>query len=155
MSGKTCSSGLLDAELLIPVAAEQRGRPVSSTSHLIGERAALAHRLGPPQADRILQARQDAIVVIHGPMSMAGTIAATVAAAGVGHVHIDPDGSAGSVSARSPGSATDGLRDWYPTIRVQRPRPTNHRRWPCCTAGRSPTWAWPRPTPVDAFRICR
>ena len=114
-------SGLLEAELLIPVTAEQRGRPAFSAAHLMGERAALVHRLGPPEADRILQARQDAIVVIHGPIAVTGAMAVRVAAAGVGHVHLEPDGSAGQSSARSPVTATGALRDRFPTVRVHAP----------------------------------
>ena len=111
--------GLLDAGLLIPVDAEQHERPVFSATHLMAERAALVHRLGPPEADRILQARQDAIVVIHGPIAVAGAIAATVATAGVGHVHIDPEEPGSSLSARSP--AAGALRDRFPSVRVHAP----------------------------------
>ena len=54
------------------------------------ERASLAHRFGPATADRVLAARRDSVVVVHGSTRLAIDIAALLAGSGIGHVHHRP-----------------------------------------------------------------
>lgn len=102
---------LLRADLLVPVRQRSAaGRPAAP--HLTTERAALVHRHGGRTADRILQARDDAVVVLHGRSAVTTAIAGTIAAAGIGNVHVDaaPIGLNGA-----------GLMDRFAAIREQRP----------------------------------
>lgn len=117
---------LLRADLLTPVPhPEPVGPRPPSTPQLAAERDGLTHRHGPQAADRILQARDDAIVVLHGQSPVTAAIADTVAAAGVGHVHIDAARASipGVGRIPEPGArpASTGLADRFPLVRDQAP----------------------------------
>ncbi|MBM9467304.1 hypothetical protein [Nakamurella leprariae] len=77
---------LLDAGLLVAT-DEPVPAPPADGPWVPAERTALAHHHGTGDADRALQARADAVVAIHGTGSLAGGIAALLAAAGIGRVH--------------------------------------------------------------------
>ncbi len=82
---------LLAAGVLLPVEHPERaGTPLTVGAHLTDERAALTHRHGHAAAARILQARDDALVVVRGEGDIAFSITAHLAAAGIGHLHHDP-----------------------------------------------------------------
>ena len=81
---------LVEAHLLVP-AHLWSFSGVTAGPFLEPERDSLVHRFGIPAARRALQARQDAIVVVRGTGRVATAIAASLAAAGVGHVHQQPD----------------------------------------------------------------
>ena len=55
------------------------------------ERDSLVHRHGVAAAARVMQARQDAVVVVRGSGRVATSIAGALAFAGIGHVHQQPD----------------------------------------------------------------
>jgi hypothetical protein len=55
------------------------------------ERDSLVHRHGVAAAARVMQARQDAVVVVRGSGRVATAIAGALAFAGMGHVHQQPD----------------------------------------------------------------
>ena len=76
-------STLIDAEF---IAAVESRAPIPR--HLLSVRAELAHRHGSVTADRLLQARQDALVVVIGPAVVSSGIAALLGASGVGHLHL-------------------------------------------------------------------
>lgn len=84
---------LLAADLLVDMAvdADVWTAPAGGSGHLSAERTALAHRHGPGAAARMLQARDDALVVVLGSSPVAVGIATGLAAAGVGHIHHQPD----------------------------------------------------------------
>ena len=69
--------------------------PRRAGGQLDTERSALTHRYGARSAERILQARDDAVVVIRGSSTPAIAIAVGLASAGVGHVHHQADRPAG------------------------------------------------------------
>jgi len=115
---------LLAAGLLVD-AARSAHRPGAVPGHLAGERIGLAHRHGQAAATRILQARQDALVVVHGDCAAATLVATLVAAAGVGHVHHDPSPPGADPDARprpaAGSTATRALRAANPLVRTHRP----------------------------------
>lgn len=118
----TVLGDLLDADLLVPVPDQTGGGRPARPPHLTAERAALSHRHGDRGADRILQTRDDAIVVLHGPPATSRAIASTVAAAGVGHVYVDPAQRDGSPIRRvSSRSVRSSLTEEFPTVRVHPP----------------------------------
>ncbi len=131
---RTLLGELLAAGMLVPVgpAAVRRPRagaagPSPGSGHLSQERIGLSHRHGQLAAGRILQARQDALVVIRGDSPAAALLATLLAAAGVGHVHHDPIRS-GLSSADGPATPE---RAWpggtpasaNPFVRTHRPAP--------------------------------
>lgn len=73
---------LADTELL----SEREIRSWPESIQLSGERRALTAQYGQ-QAGEVMARRQQAAVVVHGPARLAGLLAATIASAGVGHVH--------------------------------------------------------------------
>ncbi|HEY5150858.1 MAG TPA: hypothetical protein VIJ23_13770 [Mycobacterium sp.] len=92
------------------------------------ERSDLTHRYGARSAERILQARDDAVVVIRGSSTPATAIAIGLASAGVGHVHHQADRPPVRSALRATSSAlrdaTDvaaQLRRVSPSIKVQSP----------------------------------
>jgi len=117
---------LLAAGLLIAVGdpAGAPARPSRGPGHLSQERIALSHRHGQLAAGRILQTRQDAIVVIRGDSPAAALVATLVATAGVGHVHHDP-----TPSGLSSADATGGPRRSWPagTLHAANPFVRTHR----------------------------
>jgi len=140
---------LMAAGLLLPAGESDRTGPAMVVgAHLADERSGLTHRHGDAAAGRILQARDDALVVVRGVSIVAFSVASLLAAAGVGHIHHESDrpspptlstgapprpGSAGQRA--TPGTSTlalfdmgAGLREKYPTVRVHPPaahqRPT-------------------------------
>ena len=144
--GDACWLGLLDellsAGVLLPVDdAEHAGSPLTVGAHLSGERAGLTHRHGHAAAARILQARDDALVIVRGGGDAALSITAHLAAAGIGHLHHEPlsrslpwlpgaatiteDGAGDTTSAA--GRAAE-LRARFPALRLHSPaahqRPT-------------------------------
>ena len=127
---------LLDAELLVALDPLDRSTaPILRHPQLAHERSGVAHRYGEAAANRIMQARDDAMVVVRGGSDLAGSIAAMLAAAGVGHLHLERAGSAHAPANRFAGNgARSGpvgpaeLRASYPNLRVHPPaahqRPT-------------------------------
>jgi len=116
---------LLVAGLLVKVSPVPTG-PAPGSGHLSGERIGLAHRHGQVAANRILQARQDALVVVRGDSATASLVAALVAAAGVGHVHHDPSRSRQVMAApedarRAAATASNALRAVNPFVRTHQP----------------------------------
>jgi hypothetical protein len=132
---------LVQAELLIPVEQLERSHiPAVPGAHLSDERSGLALRHGHAAAVRILQTRDDALVVVRGNSSTAAAIATGLAAAGIGHLHHEPQ-SAPRQPAAAPGGPTGqrrgpgarqgsrlsaSLREAYPTVRVHRPAAHQH-----------------------------
>ncbi|HEY5882931.1 MAG TPA: hypothetical protein VIU11_28770 [Nakamurella sp.] len=120
---------LLVAGLLVKVGPVPPGPGPGSgpgSGHLSGERIGLAHRHGQVAATRILQARQDALVVVRGDSAAASLVAALVAAAGVGHVHHDPSRSRPVMSVpddarRAAATASNALRAVNPFVRTHQP----------------------------------
>ena len=133
---------LADADLLIPVEHLDRTHvPVVPGAHLTGERSGLTHRYGHAAAVRILQTRDDALVVVRGNSPMVAAIATGLAAAGIGHLHHEPAGPAPTepaavpagpaVQRRGPGARQGSylsarLRETYPTVRLHRPAAHQH-----------------------------
>jgi hypothetical protein len=129
---------LVAADLLVPVDQLDRTHiPSVPGGHLAGERSGLAHRHGHAAAVRILQARDDALVVVRGNSPMVAAIATGLAAAGIGHLHHEPTQQTpatpgGQSTQRRGPSARQGsylsarLRDTYPTVRVHRPAAHQH-----------------------------
>lgn len=135
---------LVDAGVLLPVDhAERAGTPLTVGVHLTDERAGLTHRYGHAAAARILQARDDALVVVRGDGDVAFSITTHLAAAGIGHLHHDPltasrpwlravvatDGPA----ADPPGFSGSGaaqrsaeLRSRFPAVRLHSPAAHQH-----------------------------
>jgi hypothetical protein len=123
---------LLGAGLLVP-ALRQRPRP----PHLSGERLSLIHRHGAAAADRLLDARSDALVVVDGSGPVADAVTALLAASGIGHVHHRAGAAAARAGRRgrstlaAPDSSGSGplpvQQDpaWRaaPDVRVHRPAP--------------------------------
>lgn len=139
---------LVEAELLVPVGHPDRSHvPAVPPAHLTDERAGLAHRYGQAAAVRILQTRDDALVVVRGQYPIAIAIATGLAGAGIGHIHHEPpvpgrsqpeaqaltvarSGGPGT-QRRHPGNRRETtlgarLREEYPTIRVHRPAAHQH-----------------------------
>lgn len=81
---------LRDAHFLVE-ATEWTFPGVPAGPLLEPERDSLVHRHGVAVARRILQARQDAVVVVRGGGRIASAVAGALAASGVGHVHQQPD----------------------------------------------------------------
>lgn len=81
---------LLDAELLVP-AADWTFPGVGAGPFLEPERDSLVHRHGVAVARRVMQGRQDAIIVVRGSGRVATSVATSLALAGIGHVHQQPD----------------------------------------------------------------
>lgn len=130
---------LAAAELLVPVAPPDRGNsPAVSGAHLTDERSDLTHRHGQGTAARILQARDDALIVVRGGSRIASSIVSLLAAAGIGHIHHDVDRPARPGSAQPAGtprrSSTTrqraagvvNLREMHPTVRVHVPAAHQH-----------------------------
>ena len=133
---------LLQAELLIPVEQLDRSHiPAVPGAHLSDERSGLAHRHGHAAAVRILQTRDDALVVVRGDSPTAAAIATGLGAAGIGHIHHEPGSQSRQSTAAGPGSPTGqrrglgtrqgsrlsaSLREAYPTVRVHRPAAHQH-----------------------------
>lgn len=109
--------------------------PRSAGSRLSAECSALVHRHGARAADRILQARDDALVVIRGSAPPAVAIATGLASAGVGHVHHQPeraprlpDRRAGATRAPEARRLADGrtpdVAGWRSSVSADRPPTT-------------------------------
>ena len=81
---------LLDAELLVP-AADWAFPGVGAGPFLEPERDSLVHRHGVAVARRVMQGRQDAIIVVRGSGRVATSVATSLALAGIGHIHQQPD----------------------------------------------------------------
>jgi hypothetical protein len=82
---------LLAAELLLQLDRQPEDEPpIVLGAHLLDERSGLVHRHGFAAASRIMQARDDALVVVRGNSLVATSIATVLGAAGVGHIHTDP-----------------------------------------------------------------
>ncbi|MET3803930.1 hypothetical protein ABIB25_000916 [Nakamurella sp. UYEF19] len=81
---------LRGAQLLIP-AADWSFPGVGPEPFLVPERDSLVHRHGVATAGRVLQARQDAVVVVRGTGRLATAVAVALGLAGLGHVHLQPD----------------------------------------------------------------
>ena len=129
---------LADAQLLIPVEQLDRSHiPAVPGAHLSDERSGLAHRYGHVAAVRILQTRDDALVVVRGDSTIAAGIATGLAAAGIGHIHHEPGttnrpppgtpaGQRRGPGARRGSHLSARLREAYPTVRVHRPAAHQH-----------------------------
>jgi hypothetical protein len=129
---------LADAQLLIPVEQLDRSHiPAVPGAHLSDERSGLAHRYGHVAAVRILQTRDDALVVVRGDSAIAAGIATGLAAAGIGHIHHEPGttnrpppgtpaGQRRGPGARRGSHLSARLREAYPTVRVHRPAAHQH-----------------------------
>ena len=118
----TLLGDLLRADLLVPVRGRTGAGGATRSPHLAAERGALIHRHGDRTADRVLQAREDAIVVLHGPTRITDGVATTVAAAGVGHVHQDATERDRGLLRRAPARVLrTRLTDDFPTVRVHPP----------------------------------
>lgn len=112
---------LVQAGLLTPAIP-----PTPLSPSLQPERACLVHRHGPATADRLMRARQDSLVVVRGAGRLAGSIAALLAASGVGQVHQRPDGrptTAGQPAAPGPGAVTGPAWHAPPTVWLHEPPP--------------------------------
>ncbi|GAA1998895.1 hypothetical protein J2S58_003728 [Nakamurella flavida] len=113
---------LLAAGLLVPATAGAIRPPGAD---LRGEHGFLTHRHGPAAAERALQARADALVVVQGSGPAAVAVAAQLAVAGVGHVHPRPDRS--DRHRQGPGGDDEGrrlvalVRGASPTVRAHAP----------------------------------
>lgn len=83
-------SALRDAGLLVPV-ADWSFPGLRPGPHLEPERDSLVHRHGVAVARLVMQARQDAMVVVRGTGRLATSIATSMAVSGLGHVHQQPD----------------------------------------------------------------
>ncbi len=81
---------LRDARLLVP-AADWSFPGMEPGPFLEPERDSLVHRHGIAVARRVLQARQDAVVVVRGSGRVATAVATSLAVSGLGHVHQQPD----------------------------------------------------------------
>lgn len=81
---------LIDARLLVP-ATDWSFSGVVPGPFLEPERDSLVHRHGLATARRVLQARQDAVVVVRGSGRIASAVATSLAVSGLGHVHQQPD----------------------------------------------------------------
>ena len=120
---------LLALDLLVDAGRDDGRTPRHAAgSRLSSERGALTHRYGTRCADRILQARDDAVVVIRGSSTPAIAIAIGLASAGVGHVHHQADRPPGRTALRAASTAlrdtTDiaaQLRRVSPSIKVHAP----------------------------------
>ena len=107
---------LLALDLLVEAGSDTRtdtdgtGHPPphQTDNRLNTERSALSNRYGARSAERILRARDDAVVVVRGSSTPAVAIAIGLASAGVGHVHHQVDRSSGPSAPRATSSA---LRD--------------------------------------------
>jgi len=126
---------LMAADLLVPVEPTDRtGLPAPAGAHLTDERAGLAHRHGHVAAARILQARDDSLIVVRGAGAVARSIASLLAAAGVGHLHCESGGPALRPRTRTstdtagprPADVGASLRSSYPTLRVHPPAAHQH-----------------------------
>ncbi|MET0863447.1 MAG: hypothetical protein ABWZ98_03850 [Nakamurella sp.] len=108
-------------------------------AHLIDEAAGLSHRHGQSAAARIMQARNDALVVIRGDCAVAAAIAAMLAAAGVGHLHLEavrpgrslyagvvPDAARRAAGIKRAQDLAGTLRERYPTLRLHPPAAHQH-----------------------------
>ena len=131
---------LLSAGVLLPTNTQERaGSPMTVGAHLSEERALLTHRHGHATAARILQARDDALVVIRGDGDVAFAITAHLAAAGIGHLHQDPLSLSvpwlpEDADIEDPGTAESGLppgrwvelRARFPALRLHSPAAHQH-----------------------------
>lgn len=145
-------SKLLAAGLLVPPDDVASSGP-DDTSNPSAERDSLVCRFRPAEAHRAVQARRDALVVVRGAGSLASAVAALLAAAGVGHVHQQPDRALRAAdrsrmrvpdAGRRAGARADptsversaanehaallaaNLRRASPTVRVYEPAPHHH-----------------------------
>jgi len=130
---------LASAELLVTGESIDRVGAALPPAHLIDEAAGLSHRYGHSGAARIMQARGDALVVIRGDSAVAAATATMLAAAGIGHLHLEPVRAGRSLYAgivpdaarrpisprRAPDLATT-LRERFPTLRVHPPAAHQH-----------------------------
>ncbi len=129
---------LLIAGLLVPAAKLELPAP-----HLHAERLSLIHRHGVSEANRILAARADAIIVVEGDGLLATTIADLLAGAGVGDVHHQR--AVGS-SAAPPGGKRAALR---PELPRQYSRPSSQHRSQQCR----PECSLPRDSAVRPYPL--
>ncbi|MGS0688292.1 hypothetical protein ACVBEQ_24560 [Nakamurella sp. GG22] len=144
---------LLVAGVLVPSEAARGPAALTVGAHLADERAALTHRHGHAAASRILQARDDALVVIRGTAAATQPITAHLAAAGVGHLHheraapgewlpapVGQDLADGTAGDRAP-EFTAELRARYPTLRVHTPAAHQHPTLVVMVGGTAPDLA--------------
>ena len=123
---------LLNAQLLIAAADWSFPGPAAEPS-LQPERDSLVHRHGVAVARRVIQARQDAVVVVRGSGRLATSVATALAVAGVGHVHQQPDRALRPADlAESAGPDRAGIRgarhaDGRVRFRHRRPDPSRRR----------------------------
>jgi hypothetical protein len=125
---------LLAADLLAPVEQLDRDSiPTALGAHLTAERSGLTHQHGPATASRIMQTRDDALVIVRGRPVVATSILSMLAAAGVGHLYHEAGPSraltphAGRGADRgSIGLLGSTLRETFPTVRVHPPAAHQH-----------------------------
>ncbi len=127
---------LVAADLLVPVEqAERESVPAALGAHLTAERSGLTHRHGHVAASRIMQARDDALVVVRGRLWMAGSILSMLAAAGVGHLHHET-GPSRALSPRGTATRDAAGPGGVGLLGGQSSRGLSHRAG--ASAGRSP-----------------
>jgi len=95
---------VLDDAGFLTATAEPAGDRASPPARLAAELNALAIRSGDG-AEAVLQGRRTATVAVHGPSRLATPVAATLAAAGVGWVHVVQGGEVSAADA-CPGGVT-------------------------------------------------
>jgi hypothetical protein len=130
---------LLEIELLVPAEAAGNGPTFTPGAHLSDERFGLVLRHGHAAAIRILQARDDALVVLRGSGVLAAPVADLLAASGVGHIHHEPVRPTPWTLATAPpppapvrgsgrtrGEVAARLLRTHPTVRVHPPAAHQH-----------------------------
>ncbi|MCW2522875.1 MAG: thiamine biosynthesis protein ThiF [Frankiales bacterium] len=100
---RLAESGLIDEPPRGP--SEPSGPPAPSSARLASDVRSLAARVGRVQATELFRSRQRAAVAVHGTSRLAGTLAATLAAAGVGWVQLVQAGDVRAADA-CPGGLT-------------------------------------------------
>jgi hypothetical protein len=131
---------LLAIELLVPTESAEPGPTFTPGAHLRDERSGLVLRHGHAAATRILQARDDALVVLRGSGVLAAPVATLLAASGVGHIHHEPTRPTPWTLATTPppppapvrgagrarGEVAAELLRTHPTVRVHPPAAHQH-----------------------------
>ncbi len=124
---------LLLVELLVPAADRSPSGQPGADSRLTDEWTGLVHRYGQVAAGRILQTRDDALVVVRGDGPVTRALALWLAAAGIGHLHQDRPAATwfGRGTGRAPrderSEAHDAqLRATYPGLRLHEPAAHQH-----------------------------
>jgi hypothetical protein len=131
---------LLAIELLVPTESAEPGPTFTPGAHLSDERSGLVLRHGHAAATRILQARDDALVVLRGSGVLAAPVATLLAASGVGHIHHEPTRPTPWTLATTPppppapvrgagrarGEVAAELLRTHPTVRVHPPAAHQH-----------------------------